>query len=556
MYTARALTSFFRQNTGVLCAALLACLLSLYQLTTKSLWYDEACSISFAQKDASLVIVHSYMLRPLYFLILKGWTFLFGFGEFCTRLLSVIFSTLSIFPLYGIGQRLLSKRTTLAICLLYALSPYRIILSQQVQYYSLFVLAGILSMYYFVETAKAHGEPPYGRYTLSSLALLYTHPYGVFLIAAQNVYMFACYGKAVLKQHRWIGAQMILFLAGIPLILLLDLPSVKSQYDSIPIFTQTLAPFLHTLEAFSYGGPFIGQGGSSYRISASLLFAERIIMILVYGATVWGLARRDPPDPGFQKHTMLVALWALLPVVAAFLISFVRPALYQTRYVAYCLPAFCILFVLGASRIPFRWIRFSILPLVSLGMLGLLFTYYHGEAPSAFTSWREAANLVKSHIKENDAMLFVPSEQTAPFWYYFSSSEKRPLEPIGSGRRGQIYWDGTVWQRAFFDKSHLILGVPFHDVYYQTQPNWINTLQNIHSRHLSGSKQDIWIILSPDWMGRDKAKEMIRFFERDFSLVFHQFLDFDGIEIVYFKRKSPILETDQGQTPSPDVISY
>ena len=48
-------------------------LLRIYKLDSKSLWYDEACALSFTEYDLSDVASHRYIAKPVYFLILKPW---------------------------------------------------------------------------------------------------------------------------------------------------------------------------------------------------------------------------------------------------------------------------------------------------------------------------------------------------------------------------------------------------------------------------------------------------------------------------------------------------
>ncbi|OQY14620.1 MAG: hypothetical protein B6I30_00135 [Desulfobacteraceae bacterium 4572_187] len=526
---------YLRPNIAFVFVVSLAALLSLYQLSSKSIWYDEACSISFAHQDPHLLFEHSYLFRPLYFVMLKIWIFLWGHGEFSARLLSVFFSIFSIFPLYLIGNRLWDNKTSFFIVLLYALSPYRVMISQQIQYYSLFVLLGLMSMYWFIQIIYKSRNKPYGFYMLFSLLFLYTHPYALLLIITQNLYIFWYYRKSFSDKYEWLKTQSVLIVGSIPLMMFSQLDAVKSQFGSIPIFRQTLIPILHTLEAFSYGGPFIAQGGNSFMIEHPLLTSERIITILLFGFVISGLVKIRRKS--LYKNTFLIVLWAALPLLMVFLISIVRPALYQTRYIAFSLPAFCILFVLGISHISKRIVRCLIMFVFCTGMLGFLYFYYHGETPQTFSSWREAVHIMKLHMKDNDTIVLVPSEQITPFWYYFKFSDEYPLQYIGNGRQGKTYYRDNKWHESFRDKDHLILGLPFHKVYYQTDLQWKRMCENFLDANFLDSKNNIWVILSPHWMGVQKAQNLIHLFEDGFELVFDQFFDFDGFRVLYFRKE-------------------
>jgi mannosyltransferase len=528
---------YLRQNIAFFLVVLLASLLSLYELSSKSIWYDEACSITFAQQDVHLLLKHSYLFRPLYFVILKVWIFLLAHDEFSARLLSVLFSIFSIFPLYLMGKQLWGNKRANLIVLVYALSPYRVIISQQIQYYTLFILLGMMSMLFFMEIIHESEKKPYGFYILASLLFLYTHPFALFLIITQNAYMFWFYRNSFVDKYAWLKTQGVLVGGAIPLIIFSQLPAVKSQFGSIPISRQTLMPVLHTLEAFSYGGPFLAQGGNSFLISYQMLTIERIAMILLYGFVISGLVKIIRKRKRTYKNIILIILWAALPLLMVFLASMAKPALYQTRYIAFSLPAFCMLFVLGMSQISQKTVRCIVIFLFCASMLGFLHCYYHGESSQAFRSWREAAHFMRSNIENNDTIVLVPAEQITPFWYYFKATEKKPLRYIGNGRQGQTYYRDHRWHDAFYDNAHQILSLSFHKINYQTDLQWQEMCRDFFDAHFLDSQKNVWIVLSPHWIGIKRAQEMIRLFTDNFELVFDQSFDFDGIEVTYFKKQ-------------------
>ena len=84
---------------------LLAAFLRLYHIGFHEVWYDEARSIATAQKDLSPYSFYLYFgYKPLYFLILKLWIYLWGVGAVELRLLSVIFGITGVFLVYKVGE--------------------------------------------------------------------------------------------------------------------------------------------------------------------------------------------------------------------------------------------------------------------------------------------------------------------------------------------------------------------------------------------------------------------------------------------------------------------
>jgi hypothetical protein len=527
-----------RHRIHIFSIVLLAAILSLYQLSSKSIWYDEALSMNFAQQDIHLLFESACLFRPLYFFILRLWTALLGYGEFSARLLSVLFSVGSIWPLYLIAKRITDRQTAVLVIFFYALSPYRVIISQQIRNYSLFVLLSLLSVYFFLHILKAPSKKALRLYLASTLLFLYTHPYALFLVLTQNIYYLWSNKNVPGKTGPWFRGQSILLISSLPLLAASQLDAVKSQFGSIPVFQQTLKPLLYTFEALSYGGPFIAQGGFSLTISSPLLEAERLLMILFFACAGLSLLKTKKQHVYQDNQMTFVLIWIFLPLLSVYFLSFAKPALYQTRYVLFSLPPFIIFYSAGLVRLSRPMVKSTVIALLSGGMVLFLQNYYHGDSAEQFYSWREAAGHVRKNIEEDDALLFVPSEQITPFWYYYKDDEKKPLQFIGSGRQGQTYSYNRQWRRIFSDKTNLVLTVPFHSVYYQTVPEWQRRCEDLLRRNMTEKQQRIWLILSAGWIGRQKAQVIIDVLQKEYLLTSRNTFDFDGIEVFFFQKRN------------------
>ncbi len=494
--------------------------------------------MNFSQQDIHLLFESACLFRPLYFFTLKIWTTLLGYGEFSARLLSVLFSVASIWPLYLISKKVTTRQTSVLIILLFSLSPYRVIISQQIRNYSLFVLLSLLSVYFFLQIVTLSQKRPYLSYFASTLLFIYTHPYALFLILTQNIYFLWGHRNTLRKISLWLKGQCVLLISALPLLALYRMDSVKSQFGSIPVFQQTLKPLLHTFEAYSYGGPFIGQGGTSSIITAPLLTVERLMMSLFFICAGFSLLKVKKTQTSPDRELMFIIVWAFFPLLLVYSLSFAMPALYQTRYVLFSFPPFIILYCTGLARFSHTVVKRIVLFLLCVTMLLFLPGYFHGKTQDQFYSWREAAHHVKKNIEENDGLLFMPSEQMVPFWYYYKNDEKKPLQFIGSGRLGQAYFQNKQWQQVFSDKSHQILTIPFHTIYYQTEQEWQLMYQDFLTHHLSGKQEIIWLILSPGWIGWQKAQTLIDVLKKEYQLISHSTFDFDGIEVLSFKKNT------------------
>lgn len=116
-------------------------------------WWDELLAVWMAQADLPTLLRSLFtpsapasdFTPPLFYLLLHGWTALFGAEEGQARVLTILFSTAQI-PLLGLlGRRLLSRRAGLAAAFLLAISPPSIFYAQQIRCYALLGMLAIAS---------------------------------------------------------------------------------------------------------------------------------------------------------------------------------------------------------------------------------------------------------------------------------------------------------------------------------------------------------------------------------------------------------------------------
>ena len=106
----------------------IAIYLRMINIISEQLWHDEGGTIDYVNSS------WEYMFKAvteeknpiLYYTILKLWIFLFGDSVFSCRLLSVIFSVLTVPVLFLLGKELKDEKLGLIIMFLYVISPFSI----------------------------------------------------------------------------------------------------------------------------------------------------------------------------------------------------------------------------------------------------------------------------------------------------------------------------------------------------------------------------------------------------------------------------------------------
>jgi uncharacterized membrane protein len=125
---------------------------------------------------------------PLYYITLKYWSNFFSESIVSMRMLSVLFSMLSIYFLYLLARMFLKDdMKVLLVLLLYAVSPLNIYYSQEVRMLNLNLFLCLGSVYYFyifIETGKKAAGMLYIIFT--TLAL-YTHYFALLILFTELI---------------------------------------------------------------------------------------------------------------------------------------------------------------------------------------------------------------------------------------------------------------------------------------------------------------------------------------------------------------------------------
>lgn len=168
-------------------------------LADRPIWFDEACSwrlVSFSWGEMFHGIALDAHL-PLYFVLLKLWSALFGDGTTALRSFSVFCAEGAIVGLYlfvseayaaadrllpPIGKR--GDRAAFVAAILAAFSTTQIRWSWEMRMYSLASLLVCFSSLFLVRALQGRVRYWYA-YSITAALLLYTHPYAVFSVVAQ-----------------------------------------------------------------------------------------------------------------------------------------------------------------------------------------------------------------------------------------------------------------------------------------------------------------------------------------------------------------------------------
>ena len=253
-----------------------AAALRLGTIDVQSFWYDEAyvpVHTLHASLGATLTaVVHRENTPPLWYVLVWGWSRVFGTGEVALRLPSALAGVATVAVAWGIGQELAGRRAAIATAALVATNPLLVWYSQEARAYGLFVALTALAVWCWL---RADADPTPGRLTAfaaSGAAALATHYFAVFLLAPMCLWLLRKRGrwKAVLPAVAAVGA------AGVALV---PLALAQGGHGTQWIGEWALASRLEVLPQYyltGYSGAPLGHG-------VELLVALTIVAGMGYG---------------------------------------------------------------------------------------------------------------------------------------------------------------------------------------------------------------------------------------------------------------------------------
>jgi hypothetical protein len=316
---------------------------------------------------------------PLYFILLKGWTSLFGDAEAALRALSTLFSAAECALLVFVGRSLFGAAAGLYAGTLFALSPIEIFHATEGRMYTLLPLETLAIFAVTVRLLRQDRGPRRGDAVLLFALLaaaLYTHNYGLFAPVAVCAAALAAAiarpreaGAGAAGAIRHLAAPALAsaaaYVAYLPWLPVLGAQRASRAHDWLVAFFDATPPILaipRSLGALAAIGPYPPitpplQGADPLRPMA--LPIGLALLAAGVGACLARDARR-PRDPA----RLALPIFAAVLLLAPWLVSISVKVVYLVgRYDIIALPFLILLLGAGAASLAARHLALAILPL-------------------------------------------------------------------------------------------------------------------------------------------------------------------------------------------------
>lgn len=336
---------------------------------------------------------------PLWEIILHYWIQLFGINEVSLRIPSLIFSVLTVVPLYFIGEKFVVKNGGLIASLLFIFSSFGLFISHEARTYSLVGFLATVSLYLFLTLIRKPEKKSFYVYlTLVNALLLFSHYLAGWVIAVQ-VLSFLIIGSV----RRGMGVRYVLHLLGITLLFSPNIPVLLERFMDSGVHGTWIKPVNGIESLYNMLWTF------------SNMPLVTVCFILIFVIALFKLAIQRPKWEARSATDLVLILSFWVPILLSFLASF-KVGFFMDRYFYFILPAYFLGVVLCLNYVLPREKRIvsSVLFLAPVALM--LFTVQLDSSKMRYSGFHKDTKSVAAEIST-----YIQADRTviilSPPWY-------------------------------------------------------------------------------------------------------------------------------------------
>jgi len=455
---------------------------------------DEGVTLYHAQKSVIHNIIWPFFddYVPFYHILLSLWLKIATLSIFSSRFLSVLFGTVSVFLLYLIVEKLFNKKTATYSSLIFALSPFAIFYSQEVRVYSLYLLLGLLSIYFYLVYIKK-GKYKWS-YIITTILAIYTHGMALLIPFFQTIHFI--FQEVWIKKRSfkdWLFIQLIIFVFFLPLIYFVVQESLKIASGKI---IWVPPPSIIGIIKFFY----LYVAGMTFLLPNLIVgMAISIIFFILIGYAIINFFYKKNKDSSrIEKESVIFLLaWFIIPIIGLIIYSTLFSSVFIEKYIIFVSPVISILVSLGIIKLKGITKNVVVVSIIILLALAVCFDIVSKNNPN----WTGASDYIKEKKSPNDVIIMSFYNVQYTFSYYFN--------------------------KTIFQSENITLYLEKNSMYSA------NDHSNLNTNTLKNN--DIWLVLHASEY-TDPNATVYTYFTSNYNLA--EYKKFTGVSVYHFSKSS------------------
>lgn len=375
---------------------------------------------------------------PLWEILLHFWVKIFGISEIAIRSLSLIFSALTIIPIYLLGERHIHRFAGITASLFYCFSTFSIYLAHDCRVYSLIGFCSTCSALLFISAVKQPKALKFILLTLVNLMLMYGHYLSVWIIVMEFVIALSIkpVRKKIWKPYLIHAAALILLFA--------------------PMFPVLFGRFMDS----GVNGTWIEKTTSPealydflWRMCNVPVTTVLAICILI-AAFIKLIINIFQKKSNFGSTAIITLLWAV-PLLASFVLSYFT-GFFLDRYFYFLFPIF---YLSMAAYCVYLFPKREVLALSLMGLFAVAMAVFCSPDSSTkrFSGWHYDVKPIVHQLievkEDENALVILPEYFDKQFTYYLD--EKHEIFRTQSQPTNYyVYRDYLLKQGYYYDYNY------------------------------------------------------------------------------------------------------
>ena len=376
---------------------------------------------------------------PLWELLLHFWVKIFGISEVAIRSLSLIFSVLTIIPIYYLGEKHIHRFAGIAASLFYCFSTFSIYLAHECRVYSLIGFATASSVFLFISCIHRPKTFKFILLTIANLMLMYGHYLSVWIIVMEFVIAL---GINLIRKKIWkpyllhAAALLVLFAPMFPVLFTRFFDSgVHGTWIAKTTSPEALYDFLWRM----------------CNVPVTTVFAI-VILVAAFIRLIISVVKKECV---FGNTGILTLLW-VVPLLVSFVLSYFT-GFFLDRYFYFLFP----IFYLSISA--YCMYLFPKRKALGISMMGLFavamaISCSPDSSTKRFSGWHSdmkpiVNQLVEAKEKEN-ALVILPEYLDKQFVYYLDQNHevfRSQIQP----RNYYVFYDFLRQAGYYYDYDYI-----------------------------------------------------------------------------------------------------
>jgi mannosyltransferase len=382
-----------------------------------SLRLDEAQSLFQTNRDIGgmLYVIAQDVHVPLYHTLLHYWQVFFGNDIFTARMMSLVFFLATIPAVYFLGSYVFKRRVGLFAALLVTISPFMNWYGSEARMYSMLAFFTVTHYLAFMKLYREGKPIHWVWFTLIAILGMYTHYFFAFVLLAEAVFFLFTRKEFAVKKplRKFVIAAVLVVGSVVPW--LYYVYSLGSASGTKPNLAEpTSIDLFNTYAQFIFG----------FQVDSLNTVIISLWPILVLLAFYW-LQKNQKID----KRVLFFLAAAVVPVIAAIIISVTIRPFYQSRYLIVALPPLLIFISWAISTYPKKIAQTLRIGLV-VAVLALFAVQITNRDTPVKENYQEAVEYLEQRASVRDVIVLSAPFTVYPVEYYYDGPAKVTTQPI------------------------------------------------------------------------------------------------------------------------------